>query len=496
MCQRSASAIIRADASRPRSSGTDPRGPACRLRRDAAGGSWGEARLERRLPWRVAGSSSSPRSRTRSATAGAELVCPGGLGGNAVLASATIADGSTLIAFSNIYPGKRSVALRSVTSTCASNPEFGDDGAATIAIPSSLRPTDPAGEGFPTAGMWVNAIAPRNGGGAIVAGVYGGSWVVGEVTAQGTVDQTFGSDGWALLPLPGQVTAVLQEASGRIVIAGDNGGGWLLHGELGGGPVGAGPARSWDSGNRAGRCCRRARIRGPLAGARAERRHPGSGRLRKHGLLGPRARHAHAVRSARAGVRTAASAVLATHTASVPSSATRTSTGKASPSSVQDRKPCDDEPPGSTAPATGLMASFRTDGTPARHAARFRSRMYGSVQALARRPRRASSPRRSTPTRPTITLTALYPDGSTDPRFASHGSARIRTPWRGTQRNILDGRSRSTRRLRARSSSSRQNPHGARCSSSACACDRRPLQRGRYSGGTWLLTCDPWYRWS
>jgi hypothetical protein len=101
----------------------------------------------------------------------------------------------------------------------ASNPEFGDDGAATITIPSSLQPTDPAEGGFPAEGMWVNAIAPRNGGGAIVAGVYEGDWVVGEVTASGTVDQTFGSNGWVLLPLPGQVTAILQEPSGRIVIA-------------------------------------------------------------------------------------------------------------------------------------------------------------------------------------------------------------------------------------------------------------------------------------
>ena len=110
---------------------------------------------------------------------------PGGLGGESVLASATMADGSTLIALTSVYPGKRSAALRSVTRTCGSNREFGRDGAGTITIPSGLKPTDPAEDGFPAEGIWINAIAPRNGGGAIVAGVYGGNWVVGEVTTRG-----------------------------------------------------------------------------------------------------------------------------------------------------------------------------------------------------------------------------------------------------------------------------------------------------------------------
>jgi hypothetical protein len=354
---------------------------------------------------------------------------PGRLGGNAVLASATIADGSTLIAFSNIYPGKRSVALRSVTSACASNPEFGDDGAATIAIPSSLRPTDPAGEGFPTAGMWVNAIAPRNGGGAIVAGVYGGSWVVGEVTAQGTVDQTFGSDGWALLPLPGQVTAVLLEASGRIVIAGDNGGAgcctvnWAAalseHGQLEAGFGAQGRA---------------VLPTGEDSGVRSLALEPNGDILADIGY-------------GNMGCWGTSLAMLTPSGAPEPGFAQRLQRfwraqgfgafigdtyvdGEGFTVVGTGQKPCDDEPPGSTVPATGLMASFRTDGTPARHAVRFRSRMYGSVQALPDgHGEILAETQYADPTE--ITLTALYPDGSTDPRFASHGSARIRTPWRG-----------------------------------------------------------------
>ncbi len=31
-----------------------------------------------------------------------------------------------------------------------------------------------------------------------------------------------------------------------------------------------------------------------------------------------------------------------------------------------------------------------------------------------------------------VVLTALRPDGSTDPRYGSHGTAGIRTPWQGS----------------------------------------------------------------
>jgi len=350
------------------------------------------------------------------------------------VASATIADGSTLIAFSNIYPGKRSVALRSVTSTCASNPGFGDDGAATIAIPSNLRPTDPAGEGFPAAGMWVNAIVPRNGGGAIVAGVYGGSWVVGEVTAQGTVDQTFGSDGWALLPLPGQVTAVLQEPSGRIVIAGDNGGAgcctvnWAAalseHGQLEAGFGAQGRA---------------VLPTGEDSGVRSLALEPNGDILADIGY-------------GNMGCWGTSLAMLTPSGAPEPGFAQRLQRfwhaqgfGAFIGDTYVDRegftlvgtgqKPCYDEPPGSTVPATGLMARFRIDGTPARPVVRFRSQMYGSVQALPDgHGEILAEMQYADPTH--ITLTALAPDGSTDPRFASHGSARIRTPWRGSNATL------------------------------------------------------------
>ncbi len=359
---------------------------------------------------------------------------PGGLGGDSVVASATIADGSTLIALTNIYPGRRSAVLRSVTRTCVSNGEFGDDGAATITIPSSLRPADPAEDGFPAEGMWVNAIAPRNGGGAIVAGVYGGDWVVGEVTARGTVDQTFGSHGWVLLPLPGQVTAILQEPSGRIVIAGDNGGGgcctvnWAAalseHGQL-------------ESGF--GTQGRAVLPTGEDSGVRSLALEPNGDILAEVGY-------------GNMGCWGLALAMLTPSGAPEPMFAERLQRfwdahhfGAFVGDIYVDREgftligtgqdPCAGGPRFSAPSATGLMAHFRTDGTSAGLTVRFPSRMYGSVQVL---PDGHDAILAATPYADStdITLTALRPDGSTDPRFGSHGSARIRTPWHGSSATL------------------------------------------------------------
>ncbi len=359
---------------------------------------------------------------------------PGKLGGDSVVASATIADGSTLIALTDVYPGKRSAVLRSVTRTCAPNREFGDDGAATITIPSSLRPTDPAKDGFPAEGVWVNAIAPRNGGGAIVAGVYGGDWVVGEVTARGTVDQTFGNHGWALLPLPGAVTAILQEPSGRIVIAGDDGGAgcctvnWAAalseHGQLEDGFGAQGRA---------------ALPTGEDSGVRSLALEPNGDILADIGY-------------GNMGCWGLALAMLTPSGAPEPMFAERLrqfwdahhfgafvgdvyidSEGFTLIGTGQN--PCAGGPRFSAPSATGLIARFRTDGTPAGLTVRFPSRMDGSVQALrdGHDAILATTPY-ADPT--DITLTALRPDGSTDPRFASHGSARIRTPWHGSSATL------------------------------------------------------------
>ncbi len=345
-----------------------------------------------------------------------------------------MADGSTLIGLSNIYPGSRSVALRSVTRRCVANREFGEDGAATITIPSGLQPTDPAQGGFPPEGLWVNAITPRNGGGAIVAGVYAGNWVVGEVSANGTVDQTFGSNGWVLMPLPGQVTAVLQEPSGRIVVAGDNGGGGCCtvnraaalseHGQLEAG---------------FGTHGRAALPTGEDSGVRSLALEPNGDILAEIGY-------------GNMGCWGMALAMLTPSGAPEPMFAQRLERfwrahqfgafvgdvrvdGEGFTLAGTGQKPCYDEPPGSTARATGLLAHFRTDGTPAAPTIRFPSQMYGSVQLLAdgHDAILAESPY-ANPTE--VTLTALRPSGAADTRFASHGRARIAAPWRGSSAKL------------------------------------------------------------
>jgi hypothetical protein len=133
-------------------------------------------------------------------------------------------DGSTLVASSG-YPTPRSVELHSVTALCAPNSEFGQEGAATVVLPLRPKPGHPPADGVPPNGLWVNTVAPRKGGGAILAGTYGNDWVVGEVNRQGQIDRTFGTDGWTILPFPGEISEAVQEPSGRIVVAGDDGGG-------------------------------------------------------------------------------------------------------------------------------------------------------------------------------------------------------------------------------------------------------------------------------
>jgi hypothetical protein len=123
-----------------------------------------------------------------------------------VLAAGTTADGSTLVALSSIYPARRFVVLHSITASCGSSTSI-----VTISRPAG--------------GLWVEAVAPRKGGGAILAGTYARRWVVGAVDRRARLDGAFGDGGWTVLPFRGAVTAVLEEPSGRIVVAGGNGGG-------------------------------------------------------------------------------------------------------------------------------------------------------------------------------------------------------------------------------------------------------------------------------
>lgn len=360
----------------------------------------------------------------------------GALGENPVLASATMTDGSTLTALTNVSPRKRSAVLYSITRTCTPNPEFGEAGTATITIPASLEPPKPTGPGFDAEGIWIDTVAPRNGGGAIIAGIYGDDWVIGEVTARGMMDQTFGTQGWVVLPFPGEISAIVQEPSGRIVIAGDNG--------LGGCCTVNRAAALSERGqleNGFGTSGRTVLPTGEDSGVRTLALEPNGDILAEIGY-------------GNMGCWGTALAMLTPSGAPEPMFAKRLHRfweahrfgafvgdtyidGEGFTLIGTGQKPCYDEPPGSTAPATGLLARFRPTGEPSGPTIRFHSRMYGEVHGF---PDGHDTILIASPyaDQTDMTLTALRSDGSTDPRFASHGHAQIRTPARRPSVEVIE----------------------------------------------------------
>jgi hypothetical protein len=354
---------------------------------------------------------------------GVSLAVPGA--GNAVVSSATMTDGSTLIALSNVYPGSRTVVLRSITSSCAANGEFGNEGAASITIPSGLRPPSSKAPqlGFPAQGIWVNVVVRKSGGGAIVAGVYEDDWVVGELTARGTVDQAFGTHGWTVMPFRGEVSAILQEPSGRIVIAGDNGGGGCCN-------VNWAAALSEDGRleDGFGEHGRAALPTGEDSGVEALALEPNGDILANVGY-------------GNMGCWGLAPAMLTPSGAPEPMFAKRLQQfwdsqrfgafvgdiyvdGDGFTLLGTGQKPCAASPSYSAPSATGLIAHFRTDGALTGPAVRFPSRLDGSAKVLRDgRDAIVATSRYADPS--PLTLTALRRDGSTDPRFGSHGQARI-----------------------------------------------------------------------
>jgi hypothetical protein len=363
----------------------------------------------------------------------ADPLCNGGRGvrlgvpgaGNSIVSGATVADGSTLVAFSNVNQGSRSAVLRSVTPACASNGEFGHDGAATITIPSGLRPGIREQQVGP--GIWVNAVAPRSGGGAIVAGQYGGAWVVGEVTGSGTMDRGFGTKGWVVLPFQGEVTAVLQAPSGRIVIAGDNGGGGCCTVNWAAALSASGQLEKEFGANG-----RAVLPTGEDSGATALALEPNGDILAEigYGNMGcwgvALAMLTPSGRPETGFVKRLQRFWGAQHFGAFVGDIYVGGAGFTLVGTGQ--KPC--ARGSSVPPATGLIARFRTSGRLDGSAARFPSPLYGSVQAF---PEGADTVVVASPyADPThITLTAIRQDGSTDASFGSHGHARIHTPWRG-----------------------------------------------------------------
>jgi hypothetical protein len=355
---------------------------------------------------------------------------------SAVVASATIADGSTLIAVSAVYPGKSYAVLDSVTLGCEPNPEFGVDGTATIAISPDLRPAHPRARTLSPEGLWIQEVAPRNGGGAIVTGTYRGDWVVGEVTPGGQLDATFADGGWTVLPFLGEVTQVLQEPSGRIIIAGDNGGGG---------------------------CCTRNWAAALSASGQLEQAFGRHGRVElptgeDSGVEGlspePNGDILVNVGHGNMGCWGTSLAMLTPSGQPVPQFANRLARfwqglgfhafigdvyieGEGFTLAGTGQGPCDEPRTSRSASPTGLVARFRVNGTPAGRTIRFRSRMYGAIRAfhddgdtiLVEYPY-------ANPTQ--LTVTARRADGSLDPRFASLGKAQLRAPWTGPSAELAD----------------------------------------------------------
>ena len=358
---------------------------------------------------------------------GRGLRLPARLGVNSFIAAGAMDDGSTLIAVSE-YATKNTVDLYAVSRSCVPIREFGRAGRTTITL-SSRPPAHTDYETLPDA-FWINAVTPTHGG-ALIAGAYGGRWVIGALTRRGRPDPAFGNGGWAVLPFHGAVTAVRQSPSGRIVVGAEDsrrGGLWAAvlsargHLERGFGTNGRAelPALGSDSGITAlavepsGEVLANIEFgnMGCWRDALAMLTPSGQPVPQYRKSLGPFGRFWQ-----RLGFNAFVGNVYISD-----DGFTLVGTGQ---------RPCAESPATASAPsATGLIARFRRDGWPAGPLIRFPSRMYGQVWPFRSDNRTVviTSPYAET-TR--LRLTALGPDGSIDSRFGSRGRARIHTPWRG-----------------------------------------------------------------
>jgi hypothetical protein len=359
---------------------------------------------------------------------------PAHLGDIPVVASGTMADGSTLTASSG-YPTLRSVVLHSVTPGCAPNTAFGNDGVATVTLPLRPRPGDPPEDGVPRNGVWVNEIAARRGGGAILVGTYGNDWLVGEVTQRGRLDTAFGDGGWAVLPFPGEITQAVQEPSGRIVVAGDDGGGGCC-------------TRNWAAALSArGRLDRRFGTNGRTelptggdSGVDSVLLEPDGHILfqvvygnngcwgAKFSMLRP---SGHPVANFAAHMqrfwnmqpfKLAGGASAFVGTVFVDGAGfTLVGTGQ---------NQCYGYPLPRGQSPTGLVARFQVDGRSV-STVHFASRMFGSILQVFRAGKEIFVVTAPYGDQTQLTVTARRSDGSVDRRFGSRGTARIRAPWRG-----------------------------------------------------------------
>jgi hypothetical protein len=347
------------------------------------------------------------------------------LGRIPVVASGVLADGSTLIGVSSGgFPTENSVVLYAVTPTCTPNLAFGQQGVATLA-PAAPAPKARLPNGA-LAGLQIYVVAPATAGGALLAGSYNGHSIVGEITAQGKPDPSFGNAGWTVLPYGEQVESIVQEPSGQIAIGDSSGSGccvsnWMVSlsstGQLDT-AFGIGGREELPSGEDSG-------VGTPILEPNGDILAPvGYGNMGCWGtsleMLAPTGQSVplFAQRLRRFWQTLHLGAFVGDVYANGPGF-TVIGTGQ---------QPCYGAT--SSRSATGLIAHFAADGQQIGQTIRFPSPMVGSFQAfpdgkdtLIAEATYANSTR--------LTIEALRPDGSLDKGFADNGDARIRTPWRG-----------------------------------------------------------------
>jgi hypothetical protein len=279
-------------------------------------------------------------------------------------------------------------------------------------------------------GLSIDVVAARNDGGAIVAGSYAGGWVIGEITASGQLNPRFAHGGWSVLPFEGTVTNAFQEPSGRIIIGGNEHASGCCTVNWAGALSARGQLDPTFGGH--------GRVKLPVeggAGIDSLEPEPNGDILVKTG-------------GGNMGCWRSSLVMLTPSGETVPRFDERLRRfwqGLGMHAFVGDvyiegegftlvgtgQRPCYDEPPGSTAPATGLIVRFHTDGEPAGPTIRFASRMYGTVKAFrdGRDTLIFECPYFDETGQ--VTVMARHADGSLDPRFGSLGRAQIRIPSRG-----------------------------------------------------------------
>jgi hypothetical protein len=138
-------------------------------------------------------------------------VPPSWLAGAPFVVSEMLPGGTTLVVASSGYPPASYAVADAFTPHCAPDRSFGRQGVERLAF---------GGQAFSIA-----AAVPAPGGGTVLAGSTAKGWLVARLDASGSLDPTFGSGGWTVLPWPGSASAVAETPAGDIVLGGSEGGG-------------------------------------------------------------------------------------------------------------------------------------------------------------------------------------------------------------------------------------------------------------------------------